>query len=48
MQDRTPGAEPAAAFDWEDPFLLDEQLSSDERWSATPRTPMRRKSSPPA
>ena len=32
MQDRTPSnSKSAAAFDWADPFLLEDQLSEDER-----------------
>jgi len=31
MQDKTPTRAKAAAFNWEDPFLLDDQLSDDER-----------------
>src|SRR5581483_11548872 len=31
MQDRTATAKAASAFDWADPFLLDDQLSEDER-----------------
>jgi glutaryl-CoA dehydrogenase len=30
MQDKTPGRK-AAAFQWEDPFLLEDQLTEDER-----------------
>ena len=30
MQDKTPGQK-ASAFQWEDPFLLEDQLTSDER-----------------
>src|SRR5690349_9980492 len=31
MQEKTPTRAKAAAFNWEDPFLLDDQLSDDER-----------------
>src|SRR5437764_15425794 len=31
MQDKTPSRAKAAAFVWEDPFLLEEQLTEDER-----------------
>jgi glutaryl-CoA dehydrogenase len=31
MQDKTPARAKAAAFDWEDPFLLEHQLTEDER-----------------
>ena len=31
MQDKTPTRAKAAAFNWEDPFLLDDQLTDDER-----------------
>jgi len=31
MQDKTPARAKAAAFNWEDPFLLEDQLTEDER-----------------
>ncbi len=34
-----------AKFVWEDPLLLGDQLTEEERWSATRRMRMRRRSS---